>query len=245
MSARPEVALLEDETFARLAASGAPGEEHRYGDEGEQLVETFGDPHARPVVLVHGGFFRPTIDRSHARPAAAALADAGWRVLLPEYRRVPGSPFVALEDLLALDRALGSPEALWVGHSAGGTLALLRALAPTLSHIRVLGLAAVSDLARASREGLGDGAVTAWVGGTPEEQPGRYRSFDPRGQVSRFRQEAALLLHGSDDATVPVSHSVDFPGEHRVLDGAHHADLVDPGSTAWPTVLSALSELSR
>lgn len=243
MSAPGRVAALEDATFERLAAAGPPGAVLRYGADPDQVAENYGDTGAPTLVLVHGGFFRPTIDRAHARPAAAALADAGWRVVLAEYRRVPASPHLAVEDLLGLDAALGSPAAVWAGHSAGGTLALLRALAPGRPPVPVLALAAVSDLRRAAAERLGDGAVVDWVGGTPEEQPGRYATLDPAPRVATI--DRALLVHGSDDATVPVAHSVDLPAAHVVIDGAHHADLVDPSSARWPAVLAGLARLSR
>ena len=40
------------------------------------------------VTFVHGGFWRAAYDRTHVRPLARALADDGFAVTLPEYRRV-------------------------------------------------------------------------------------------------------------------------------------------------------------
>jgi acetyl esterase/lipase len=91
---------------------------------------------------VRGGFWRNRYDRSHARPLAAALAEAGWMVLLPEYRRLGdpggGSPGT-FDDIAALIAAVASlvPAELrrrvtLVGHSAGGHLAVrLQASAPS------------------------------------------------------------------------------------------------------------------
>lgn len=71
---------------------------------------------------MHGGYFRPAIDRTHTRPMARALAQEGWLVVLAEYRRVPGDPNASTDDLTALDthlRETGHDVAARVGHSAG------------------------------------------------------------------------------------------------------------------------------
>ena len=43
------------------------------------------------MIIIHGGFWLAEWDRMHARPMAAALADAGYVVGSVEYRRI-GSP---------------------------------------------------------------------------------------------------------------------------------------------------------
>jgi pimeloyl-ACP methyl ester carboxylesterase len=145
-----------------------------------------------------------------------------------------------VDDLDLLERVLGKP-ALWVGHSAGGMLALTRAYR---HHAAVLALAAVADLARASRMALGDGAVTTWMGGTPEQQPRRYAALDPQVRLTP-RHRGVLLMHGSDDQTVPVALSRDSPAEELVLPGLHHFDLIDPGSAQWPGMLESLHSALR
>ncbi|QBS45785.1 alpha/beta hydrolase [Nocardia sp. CS682] len=218
-----------------LRESGDPGTVLSYGPDPDQLAEVFGEP-GPTVVLVHGGYFRETIDRTHARPLARALAEAGAHVLLMEYRRTPGDPTTAVADLDLLESRLTEP-VLWVGHSAGGMLALTRAYERQAA---VLALAPVADLARASRLNLGDGAVTAWMGGTPEQQPRRYADLDPQVRLPP-EPPSVLLVHGSDDQTVPVALSRDSPAESVVLPHVHHFDLIDPEAEAWP----ALSELVR
>ena len=48
-------------------------------------------PTDRPLVIViHGGFWKVAYDRTHAAPAAEALAAAGYPVATLEYRRVGG-----------------------------------------------------------------------------------------------------------------------------------------------------------
>ena len=56
------------------------------------------------------------------------------------------------------------------GHSAGGHLALWLANEPLPLH-RVVALAPVGDLRAAAAAGLGDGAVEAFLGGTPTRCP--------------------------------------------------------------------------
>ena len=234
----------EDAALARLVSAGADGGGRvvAYGAGPDQVVELFGEGGDRCVVVVHGGYFRPSIDRAHARPVARALADAGWVVALVEYRRVPGDPGATVADLRAADAALRSwglePE-VWVGHSAGGTLVLLRALAADLPPVRVVALALVADLAGAVRDGLGDDAVAEWVG---ESDLG---AVDPVALLGR-RDDAAEMrrrvrvLHGDGDVTVPVVQSLAWSPDAAVIEGAHHFDLVDPESPVWPLVVRAL-----
>ena len=112
-----------------------------------------GDPGGAPLVLfLHGGFWRARWDRRHAATLAVALADAGYVVCTPEYRRTgqPGGGWPGtFEDVAAaVDRLPGLamealPEAaagveaglpgasrpdpgrvVLAGHSAGGHLTL-------------------------------------------------------------------------------------------------------------------------
>jgi pimeloyl-ACP methyl ester carboxylesterase len=91
------------------------------------------------VVLLHGGFWRNRYDRSHLRPLAVALADRGFTVALPEFRRLGdaggGFPGTFDDVLLALERLPGLVSGTWgsaslgpttilVGHSAGAHLAI-------------------------------------------------------------------------------------------------------------------------
>lgn len=244
-----DTAVLEDEVIARLE-DHAPPTGTDIGSHG-LVVETFGSEEATTAtVLVHGGFWRPGIDRTHLRAAAHVLADHGFRVALPEYRREPGNPMGSLADLLAVDELLteqgwygqGPVAGVWVGHSAGGTLALLRAMEPGRPEVAAVSLAGVTDLTRGAREGLGHGAVTDWVGAGPDEAPEAYDHLDPRRRWADAQPVDAVLVHGADDATVPVAHSEDFDAPTHVLPGAHHADLIDPDSPHWHHVHTAFLE---
>ncbi|MFE9575457.1 alpha/beta hydrolase family protein [Nocardia sp. NPDC006044] len=232
---REERAVVE-----RLLRQGAePGVVTSYGPHPDQVLEVFGETGAT-VVFIHGGYFRPGTDRTHARPLARALAKEGVRVVLLEYRRIPGDPQATIDDLDLFEGQLTEP-VLWTGHSAGGMLALTRAYKRPAA---VIALAPVADLARASRLRLGAGAVTAWMGGTPEQHPSRYADLDPQLQLPHHSPEV-LLVHGTDDQTVPVALSQDCPAESLVLPQTHHFDLIDPESEKWPRISELVRSAAR
>lgn len=247
----------EEAAIARLVeAAPEPGVD--IGTDG-LVVETFGGQPdgVRPVtVVVHGGFWRPSIDRTHLRAAAHMLAEHGFLVALPEYRREPGNPQATLDDLWAVDDLLAAGgwydapvPGIWMGHSAGGHLAMLRGLQSDRTPVGVISLAGAHDLTRTATEFLGHGAAVDWVGARPHEAPEAYAQLDPRllwgdaGVNADAVIPPALLVHGSDDATVPAAHSEDFPAPSRIVPGAHHADLVDPESPHWHQVHTAWLEL--
>ncbi len=234
----------EDETLQRLLDEGSapsPGVT-AYGPDPDQVAEIVGPATAPTLVVVHGGYFRPAIDRAHARPMARALAADGWRVVLAEYRRVPGSPFATTEDLAALDAHLldhGHDVAAWVGHSAGGALVLWRALTPDLPPVRAVALAAVADLDAAVAQRLGSDAVRDWVGDTPDA----LLRLDPTRLLAAHPERAVYLhlVHGDNDATVPADQTRGLPVARTVIRDADHFDLVDPASPYWAAVTSILS----
>src|SRR5580692_8095855 len=85
-------AMAEDESV--LSRSAGPADRIlAYGEDPDQNIEIRdgrADAAQRPLVmLIHGGFWRPDIDRRHLRPMADAIAAAGWTVALPEYARAP------------------------------------------------------------------------------------------------------------------------------------------------------------
>ena len=88
------MAFVDDRSVLTRAVA-PPDTTVSYGAMPEHVADVrFGDERAihRPlVVIVHGGFWRPTIDRAHTGPMAVALAERGWTVAAIEYRRVPGA----------------------------------------------------------------------------------------------------------------------------------------------------------
>lgn len=209
------------------------------GDDPDQVMDLWpdGGPGRPLVVLVHGGFWRPPIDRTHLRSMAAALNALGLPVASLEYRRVPGDPDATVADVLAglrAARAVAGP-VVAVGHSAGGHLVLhAAAVEPSLVRATVP-LAPVADLALADAEDLGDGAVRAYLGspaaGRTDLDPAAGPT--PPGPVT--------IVHGDADDRVPLPVSRSYAGRHPSvrlveLPGCDHFAVVDPLSAAWETV---------
>ena len=207
------------------------------------------------VVYVHGGFWRQAWDRTHARPLAKALSDEGCAVASVEYRRVGGAggwpmttedvdaAMTALPGLLQ-ELGLRTSTTTLVGHSAGGHLALWLAGRPHRLD-RVVALAPVADLRYAAATGMGDGAVTDFLGGTPEERPDAYSAADPGTRLQDRPACSVVVVHGDADDAVPVASSrglVERFGwiDYCELAGVDHFQLIVPGSAAWTTVLDAV-----
>lgn len=230
----------------------------RYGDHPDQVVELQA-PETAPhglAVLVHGGYWRVTHDRSLMVPLAGDLVSRGWAVANVEYRRGPDSLPAMLDDTreavltaarAGLQRGWGGPVVL-VGHSVGGQLALLTAdLVDT-----VVALAPVTDLVRTRAEGLGDDAVREFITQSPQEAPERYAEGSPATQLPVGRP--VLAVHGSADTRVPLAHSEDFVERARqagdrvelwVLDGVDHLAMIDPAQPWWPRVVDWMASSAR
>ncbi|GAB3192412.1 alpha/beta hydrolase fold domain-containing protein [Nesterenkonia suensis] len=247
----------QEETL--LAREAAPGERIAYGEHPEQHLELFGEAETarRAVILIHGGYFRHSIDLTHARPLAVALAEAGAAVALVEYRRTGGGgghPRTLQDIMDAVAHCVdhwpgwglrpGLDEApVIAGHSAGGCLALTWAShrGADLPQARVRALAPITDLVREARLGLADGAVRDYMDTDPAQAPEAYRWEDPRSRVGLLSPGCEVqILHGTADATVDVEFSRDVPLPLTELDGAGHFDLIDPESVWFPTVRDAL-----
>ena len=242
--------MAEDESV--LSRSARPADRTlAYGEDRDQIIEIRdGRDRAaqRPlIVLIHGGFWRPDIDRRHTRPMADAMAAAGWTVALPEYARVMQNPAPTLADLtLVLNQ---SPQGIaphdggviLVGHSAGGHLALWASAAricPTL--VGTLALAPVADLLLAHELGLGSGAVARFLGADPVSRP----DLDPRQMSAPVTP--TIIVHGEEDVTVPPLISESYVAAHATVPlipvaGAGHYALIDPQAAAWASVTSQLS----
>jgi acetyl esterase/lipase len=223
----------------------------QYDDRADAVVDLHLPPAAsdRLLFLVHGGFWKAEWDRTHTRPMARALADEGWVVVTPEYRRVGaggGWPVTgddvrhALDRLPALLADLGveTSRTVVTGHSAGGHLAMW--LAATGAQMdRVVALAPVCDLDEAIRLGLGGHATEALLAGADPAVADPMTLLDVRPDAS------VAIVHGVDDANVPISLSRGFARRHPWVDlhevPGGHFEVIEPGSVAWPTVTAALA----
>ncbi len=259
----------------------APPADHRvaYGSDPNQFgdLRLPGGPGPHPVIVaIHGGFWRKQYDLTHLGQLCAAITKTGFATWSLEYRRVgqksggfPGT----MQDVgrgtdylldLAKQYPLNLDRVLAIGHSAGGQLALwlggrqhiessskLHSASPFRLH-GIVGLAAVSNLAKASQLGIGDGIVDQFMGGTPKAVPERYAAASPIELLPLGVPQQ--LIHGSHDDVVPLSMSEGYCREARArgddavlhaLPGVGHYELIDPKSAAWPTVILALRTLYR
>jgi acetyl esterase/lipase len=227
--------------MAESTSAPAPDAIRAYGDDADQVVEEFapGRWNGRTVVVVHGGFWRPRYDRIHARPQARALADLGYRCLLPEYRRIPGDPDASVDDLCRAVSTLDAGACTLIGHSAGGQLALITAIRTRAA--AAIALAGVVDLALAESLDLGNGAVRDFLGVVAADRPDLDPARQPRPDVP------VRLIHGTVDEDVPLSVSESLAAAWHcpltVLADTGHMALIEPSSTAWPAVTQAVAAI--
>ncbi len=242
---------MEDESVLERPAR-VPDATLAYGADPDQVADIrYGGARAaqRPLLaILHGGFWRPRYDRLHVGPMADALAALGWTVASVEYRRVPGSPDATVDDVaLALNRlpqlATGHDgRVIAIGHSAGGHLALLAANAPSAPD-GIVALAPAADLRLARDLNLGDGAVHAFLGTEPEHRA----DLDP--QLRSAPSATTIIVHGEDDAVVPIAVAESYCARHATVDlvrlpACGHFGLIDPLSAVWPQVVEAIGRVS-
>ena len=235
-------------------SSRPPDRQWAYGDGSDQVGDLYlpsyppsaGTGDRVPVILVHGGFWRPEYDRTHLRPMAAACAEAGHPTLLLGYSRVPGDPDAAVADLrrgvAAAHEALPGGPPVLIGHSAGGHLALVLAADPGIRARGCLALAPVADLRDAERLDLDGGGVRDFLGGSAHHRV----DLDPVRLPPPTVPVA--VIHGDADSLVPPHLSDAYcrlTGSRLVaLPGIGHFEVIDPLSAAWPTVMAELATLA-
>lgn len=246
-----------------------------YGDHRSQVVDLYlpaGDGKFGVVVLVHGGFWRSSYDRSLMVPLAQDLVKKGYAVWNIEYRRLgekgggwPGTfhDAAAAVDLLAsaAPDSLDLDRVVSVGHSAGGHLALwlgarpkLPAGAPGATPVvplrAAVSQAGVVDLIAAARSGMGVQPTVELMGGRPADHPDRYALASPFELLPLGIPQ--LLVHGRSDRIVPVEQSERYAEAARASgDQAElvapprvgHFDVIDPRHSSWTAVTDRLEGL--
>lgn len=272
-----------------------------YGSASSQYGELYlpaGEgPHPLLVVL-HGGFWRSRYDLVHMSHLCAAYARAGIATFNVEYRRVgePGGGFPGtFEDVLAAVELAsrlserypvrsGVPGIL--GFSAGGHLAAWAAARHHLEEMDrfaasaaeiplVISLAGVTQLHAAWTDKLSNGAVEAFLGGSPLTRPERYAASPAltlrsalegtqgvssqvrrksRPSAARVRPTEIVIAHGAADSIVPPWYSESYAdtasrrGDRVHLlsfDDVGHYELIDPRTLAFASVLELVQSLTR
>ena len=256
-----------------------PAKRIAYGAHKSQWGELYmprGEGKMPVVVIVHGGFWRERYTAELGTPLALDIvADhpvAAWNI---EYRRVGGGGgFPAtLEDVAAAVDALAGPaqqaaggrldlaRVAAVGHSAGGHLVgwlssrhRLPANAPGAApRVRLKGAvpqAGVLDLVDGVAQGLGAGAVEAFMGGKPEALAERYALASPIALLPAG--VPVICVHGEADDTVPIRQSERYVAAARAagdparivrLATTGHFEVINPADPAWRACKEAAFEI--
>jgi acetyl esterase/lipase len=240
-----------------LDVLGLP-ERHRYGPHAMHRADLWLPPGRGPhrvAVVIHGGFWRAKWGKAVMKPVCADLARRGVAAWNIEYRRIGrgqgGGWPATFDDVAAAVDHLAVAEGGRldldnlgvVGHSAGGQLSLWAASrrGARVPIRRVVAQAAVCDLASAR-------AAYELMGGSPEQVPDRYAAADPMRLIPLG--VPVRLIHGEDDATVPIRHSRDFATAARAAGdqvelieprpGGHRAHI-DPRTAAWEAAAEFLA----
>lgn len=255
---------------ARIALSAVRrGERHRYGDDHRSQAADLhvprGDGPFPVAVVLHGGYWQSRYGRIVTRPISLDLARRGWAAWNVEYRRLGrghggGWPMTfddvaaAIDHLGALrDPRLDLDAVHAVGHSAGGQLALWAAARPGLPagapgarpRVAVRSVAALTPVTNLARAGA---SARQLLGGAPDAVPERYALADPLRQAPL--DVPVLLVHPSDDATVPAARSREYAAAARARGGTvelveppsgGHRAPIDPSTGAWRAAASWLT----
>ena len=247
-----------------------------YGSAPSQFSELWRPSGVGPwpvVVMVHGGSWSDSTDRTLMDDIAGDLADQGIAVWNIEYRRLgedgggfPGTfedVAAAIDDLATRADELGldTGRVVFVGHSAGGQLALWAAArdrlpagtvgaGPDLLPRSVVALAPVTDLEGCARQGALEGTCALVMGASPDEEPGRYDRFSPLALVPLGVPQR--LFHGAVDDVVPLSDNEAYvqaatgAGDDATLTvqpDANHFTVLQPDSPAWAQVRDTIQQL--
>jgi acetyl esterase/lipase len=242
---------MEDYSILSLSGSN-PDVEFSYGSHPDQIAEvrngSNGTGLSRPMVIViHGGFWSPSYDRTHISALSTAISREGFTTVTLEYRRIISQPDITLQDIkLGIECAQRTVSAcngrvILVGHSAGGHLALWAAA--TCENIlinAVVALAPVADLALADHWNLGGGAVRMFLGTAPANRVDADPAKLPAPRVP------VVCIHGAHDRIVPVAITSGYrtiPGVHFTLielENTGHFALIDPRTAAWQPLRNSL-----
>ncbi len=189
-------------------------------------------------------------DVAHTYPALAdrLTRETGWRVVTGTLRGAGESAgdFSAqgwLDDLaLVIDTEVPGDAPRWlVGFGFGGVLALhLAATDARIAGVACLGTPATLDALTSDPLMLVDRCVrsgiirSAGYPGNPDTWAKEFSIFHPKEDAGLLKGRPLLVVHGSDDASIPVedaralADAATGPADLRVVYGAGHWLRADP-----------------
>jgi acetyl esterase/lipase len=224
------------EFLEELEGAGYMEEGIVYGKIGERELKlnlyhpSSGEGPFPAVVFIHGGGWRAG-HRGHFSRQAMYLAARGYVCACIEYRLSGEARFpAAIEDVKCAIRWMRAEAAKHFkadtsriavsGGSAGGHLALLAGTSGDIAELegtggwneyssRVHCVAAFNPACDFSKQF--SNAVGEFLGGSAEEVPEAYRMATPASWLDK-NDPPMILLHGTDDRTVPYTQAVEFVG---------------------------------
>ncbi|MHA6626494.1 alpha/beta hydrolase [Pseudonocardia sichuanensis] len=234
-----------------------------YGADPDQYADlrlpTSPGARRHPVaVLVHGGYWRSRWESDLMEPLAADLNARGYATWNLEYRRPDDHGWAAtVEDVAAGFAALAGPDVaadldldriVLLGHSAGGQLVVRlaadlandpsAAVGPALT----VSLAGVLDLDVADRRWLGEGAVSAALGGRRTQLPDAYRRSSPIARLP-IGSPVAVVCGVQDnldllDLSRTYAAAARAAGDEVAVleDRGDHFSVIDPDSPIWSRI---------
>ncbi|MCB0035157.1 MAG: alpha/beta fold hydrolase [Anaerolineales bacterium] len=228
-----------------------------FESDGHHLLGTFflaqGDKPKPTVILLHG---LPGIEKNY--DLALGLRERGWNSLLFHYRGCWGSSGSydlqtltrdvkhALDEVTSGKYPLVDPDKIVLcGHSMGGWAAVVAGASDERVKA-VVALAAVSDTtAWGFDETAAKAQFTPWLTDiTPAQIVAQWQALpNAHDVVAQISPRPLLLVHGDEDAAVPLSHSQKLaeqaqePFAFEVIKGADHG-------FSWqrPTLINLVGE---
>jgi len=243
--------------------------EFQYGDL--RLPKTAGKHPV--AIVIHGGCWMSQFGLGYMGHISAALTEAGFATWNIEYRRVgnPGGGWPGTyEDAaratdylreIADKYSLDLTRVIAVGHSAGGHLALLLGARPqfkkdnplySANPLKLQGVVSLAGITDLRKTGTAcDKEVIQFTGGEAKDKAAIYDQASPITLIPIGVKQK--IVQGEADTTIPPAMAAEYlEAAKKKIDGdvelillkdADHFQLVDPKSSAWPSVLAAAKAL--
>lgn len=257
-----EFPLVENNVaYAKVAKLGYKKADDKivYGNDASQYALLWrANPAAQTknkplVVLLHGGCWLSAYDIKHTYAVSTGLAQAGFNVWSIEYRRSGesgGGWPITYDDVKAGILSASTynqgeftlENAVVVGHSAGGHLALLAG--GEINQLKgVIGLAPITDIKAYAVGSNSCQTVTKdFMQGMPSDRPKAYTQANPSEQPLHTN---TTILQGTSDVIVPAYNLEQLNRPVTLLEGGGHFDWIHPGSAAFNTLVDTLTGIDK